>query len=101
MTTPVPAEPLEGLRPPDEGPVVRERVTRKKMAFWDRVKFLLLFAVAWFAIVWASMADDPILPFRDALRLQLSSRTGIVIMTLFALELLRQVHFLISEHVAW
>src|SRR5690349_11758617 len=100
MSTPVPTESLEGLRPPDEGPRERERSTRKKLPLWDRVKFLLLFTVAWFALVWAAMADDPILPFQDALRLQVRSAKGITIMVLFGLELLRQLHFLVSEHAS-
>src|SRR5689334_23491979 len=98
MTTPVPAEQLEGLRPPDEVPRERERSTRKKLPMWDRVKFLLLFALAWFALVWSSMADNPILPFQDAVREMLRSGKGITIMVLFGLEVLRQLHFLISEH---
>ncbi len=102
MTAPAPTDPVvEGLRPPDEGPDAQVRTYRKRMAFWDRIKFLLLFAIAWFAVVWASMADDPILPFNDALRQELRSKTGITIMVLFGLELLRQLHFLISEHASW
>jgi ATP-dependent Zn protease len=101
MTTPVPAEPLEGLRPPDQGPAERERTTRKKLPLWDRVKFLLLFAVAWFALVWTSMADNPILPFQDAMYELARSGKGIAIMVLAALEVLRQLHYLISEHVSW
>jgi ATP-dependent Zn protease len=92
------AEPLEGLRPPDEGPRERERGTRKKLPLWDRVKFLLLFVLAWFALVWAAMADNPILPFEDALREQVRSGSGITITVLVGIELLRQLHFLISEH---
>jgi cell division protease FtsH len=101
MSTPVPTESLEGLRPPDEGPTQRERSTRKKLPIWDRVKFLLLFTLAWFALVWAAMADDPILPFQDALRLQVRSTKGITIMVLFGIEVLRQLHYLVSEHVSW
>ena len=101
MTAPVPTESPEGLRPPDEGPRERDRTTRKRLPFWDRVKFLLLFTVAWFALVWASMADNPILPFVDALRDQLRSGKGIALMVLAGIEVLRQLHFLISEHVSW
>jgi cell division protease FtsH len=101
MTTPVPTEPLEGLRPPDEGPRNRERTTRKKLPLWDRVKFLLLFVLAWFALVWTSMADNPILPFQDAMRELAQSGKGIAIIVLFAIEVLRQLHYLISEHASW
>jgi hypothetical protein len=91
---------MEGLRPPDEVPPPPERTTRKRLPIWDRVKFLLLFAVAWFALVWSAMADNPILPFQDALRERLRSGSGITLMALFGLELLRQAHFLVSEHAA-
>src|SRR5690242_1121910 len=101
MSTPVPTESLEGLRPPDEGPRERERSTRKKLPLWDRIKFLLLFTVAWFALVWTSMADNPILPFRDAVWAQLHSGKGIAILVLAGIEVLRQLHYLISEHVSW
>ncbi|WP_436521145.1 AAA family ATPase [Actinoplanes sp. HUAS TT8] len=92
---------MEGLRPPDEGPVVRERVTRKRLAFWDRVKFLLLFTLAFFALVWTDMADNPLLPFRDALYERVRSGTGITIMVLAGIEVLRQLHYVISEHASW
>ncbi|GIE85277.1 AAA family ATPase [Actinoplanes regularis] len=92
---------MEGLRPPDEVPVVSERVTRKRLPLWDRVKFLLLFAVAFFALVWTDMADNPLLPFQDAMYERLHSGSGIAIGVLAGLEVLRQIHYLISEHSAW
>jgi cell division protease FtsH len=91
---------VEGLRPPDEGPQERTRTTRKKLPFWDRIKFLVLFAVAWFALVWAAMADNPILSFEDAMREQLTSGSGITILVLAGIEILRQLHYLVSEHVS-
>jgi cell division protease FtsH len=92
--------PLEGLRPPDEGPGERVRTTRKKLPIWDRIKFLILFVIAWFALVWAAMADNPILPFEDALRENLYSGAGITIMVLAGIEILRQLHYLVSEHAS-
>ncbi|MFI5952281.1 AAA family ATPase [Cryptosporangium sp. NPDC051539] len=91
-------ETVEGLRPPEAGPGERVRETRKRLPLWDRIKFLALFAVAWFALVWAAMADNPILPFDDALRAELRAGAGLALMVLFGLELLRQIHFLVSEH---
>jgi len=44
------------------------------------------------------MANDPILPFADAARIEL--RSGLWVIILAGLELLRQAHFLISEHWA-
>jgi cell division protease FtsH len=100
MTAPMETAP-EGLRPPDEGPGGRERVTRKKLPLWDRVKFLLLFTLAWFALVWTDMADNPLLTFQDAMYERVRSGTGITIMVLAGIEVLRQLHYLISEHVSW
>jgi cell division protease FtsH len=98
MTT-APTEPVEGLRPPDEVPRP-ERQTRKPLAPWDRVKFLLLFTVVWFFLVWARMADNPLLPFVDAVREQLRATWGLVVLALAGLEVLRQLHYLVSEHSA-
>ncbi|GAA0252250.1 AAA family ATPase [Cryptosporangium japonicum] len=91
---------VEGLRPPETGPREQVRTTRKKLPFWDRVKFLLLFTLVWFALVWAAMADNPLLPFADANRLQLQSGTGITILVLAGVEVLRQLHYLVSEHAS-
>ena len=38
------ATPPEGLRPPGEHRATRTGATRKPMALWDRVKFLILLA---------------------------------------------------------
>ncbi len=86
----------EGLRPPDQGPDNRDKPTRPKLKLWDRIKFLLLFTVVFFLLVWASMADNPILPFVDALRMQVRSSAWLLVLA--GVELLRQIHFLISEH---
>ncbi|MFG1922559.1 AAA family ATPase [Cryptosporangium sp. NPDC048952] len=91
---------LEGLRPPETGPREQERTTRKKLPVWDRIKFLLLFTLVWFALVWAAMADNPLLPFQDANRLQVQSGTGIAILVLAGIEVLRQLHYLVSEHAS-
>jgi cell division protease FtsH len=79
---------------PDSPP--RPRETRKRLHVWERVKFTLLLTLLWLSLVWASMADDPLLPFRDAAREQL--RSGRWVFVLLGAEILRQAHFLISEH---
>lgn len=84
----------EGLTPPDEHPAPK-RETRKRMTLWDRVKLLVLFALAWFVIVWSAMADNPLLPFVDAMRIHLVESQWLL--WLFGAEALRQVHFLVSE----
>jgi ATP-dependent Zn protease len=93
-TTPPP----EGLTPPDEPPHGGKEPTRKPMSIWARVRLIALFLLAWFVIVWASMADDPILPFRDAAIIQLYDSQWLLWLT--AAEIVRQVHFLISEKSA-
>jgi ATP-dependent Zn protease len=75
-----------------------DRSTRKPLAWWDRVKFLFLLLGGFAALVWGTMANDPILPFREAL-IQ-TARSGAWVLGLVAFELLRQIHFFISEHWA-
>ena len=75
-----------------------ERPTRKPLPIWDRVKFLLLLVLLWFVLVWSVMASNPLVGFVDAMRIEVTS--GGWVFALIALELIRQVHFLISEHWA-
>jgi cell division protease FtsH len=94
----------EGLRPPGDAPHPDDRPTRKPLAPWDRVKYLLLLTLIWFVLVWAAMADNPLLPFADAMREQ--AREALWVFVLGGLELLRQIHFFISErssryHLFW
>jgi ATP-dependent Zn protease len=65
------------------------------MPLWHRVRLLLLFAVAWLVIVWAAMADNPLLPFVDAARIHLRDSQWLI--WLAGLELLRQLHYLLGE----
>ncbi|HEY3007805.1 MAG TPA: AAA family ATPase [Micromonosporaceae bacterium] len=90
--------PVEGLRPPDEQPRDDSRPTRKPLPMWDRLKFILGIVVVWFVLVWASMAENPLLQnqFAEANRVQLQRRPWLLV--LLGLEILRQLHFLISEH---
>jgi ATP-dependent Zn protease len=97
MTTPAAPE-HEGLAPPDTPPHGKEADTRKPMPFWDRIRLLLLFGFSWLIIVWASMADNPLLPFVDAVRIQLVDSQWLLWLT--GLELLRQIHFFVSERWA-
>ncbi|MDQ1710306.1 MAG: cell division protease FtsH, partial [Frankiaceae bacterium] len=76
----------------------QERRTRKPLGFWDRSKFLILLTLLWFVLVWAAMADNALLPFGDAARLQVRSSAWILV--LGAVEAVRQIHFFISEHSA-
>ncbi|MFI0444995.1 AAA family ATPase [Actinomadura sp. 6N118] len=88
----------EGLRPPDDTPHGDMAATRKKQSLWDRVRYLLLLTLLWFVLVWAAMADNPLLPFVDAMREQATAASWVFV--LLGLELVRQVHFFVSERWA-
>ncbi|GAB2818976.1 AAA family ATPase [Actinocorallia aurea] len=81
----------EASAPPERerGPV------RKRMALFDRVKYLLLLTVIWFVLVWAAMADNPLLPFDDAARERHASSAWLY--AIAVVELVRQTHYLLSE----
>jgi cell division protease FtsH len=96
--TMAPAGSPEGLRPPDGRPRDDDRPTRKPLPLWDRIKFLLLLILIWFILVWSAMAANPLIGFSDAVRIE--ARSGLWVFVLIGLELLRQIHFLISEHWA-
>jgi cell division protease FtsH len=104
MTAPASEPAHEGLTPPGEPPHAAQGPTRKRMAWWDRVRLLLLFVLAWLVVVWASMADNPLLPFADAVRIQVVESQWLL--WLAGADLVRQVHFLVSErwsryHLFW
>ena len=91
--------PPPGGPPPGSGrPVEADRLTRKPLPLWDRIKFLILLTLLWFVLVWSVMADNPIVGFSDAMRIEVRSAWWVFL--LLGLELLRQIHFLISEHSA-
>jgi cell division protease FtsH len=71
--------------------------TRKRLAPWDRIKFLLLLVLVWWILVWAAMGN-PTMSFRDALLTEV--RSGAWVFVLMGLEAIRQIHYLISEHWA-
>jgi cell division protease FtsH len=83
----------EGGRPREE-----DILTRRRIPIWDRIKWLVLLAVIWLLLVWALMADNQIMGFADAVRIQV--RLGTWVFVLAGLEVVHQVHFLISEHSA-
>ena len=74
-------------------------LTRRRLAPWDRLKFLIALAIAWFLVVWYQMSANIDLPFTDAARLQLQVRSGIGrwLILLFAVELVRQLSYLLAE----
>jgi ATP-dependent Zn protease len=68
------------------------------LSFYDRIKFLLFFTGVFFILVWADMAGDETLGFRQAVINSSYQRWWIF--PLAAIEALRQTHFLISELAA-
>ena len=89
----------EGLAPPGTlpgRPVDADRLTRKPLPLWDRIKFLVMLALIWLILTWSVMANDPLVGFSDAVRIEV--RTGWWVFVLAGLEVIRQIHFLISEH---
>jgi len=75
-----------------------DRKTRVHLSFYDRIKFLLFFTIIFFVLVWADMAGDEALSFEKALANSAYQRWWIF--PLFAIEAIRQTHFLISELAA-
>jgi ATP-dependent Zn protease len=83
----------EGGRPREE-----DILTRRKISLWDRSKWLLLLVLIWLLLVWSLMANDPLVGFVDAARIEVN--VGWWVFVLIGLELIHQLHFFISEHSA-
>ena len=88
----------EGVSPPEVRPRHDERRTRKPLAFWDRIKFLLLLVLIWVILLWSALINDPGIPFSDGVRIEVRAAAWVIVLA--GLEALRQIHFLISEHWA-
>ncbi|HET8738151.1 MAG TPA: AAA family ATPase [Acidimicrobiia bacterium] len=73
--------------------------TRRKADTWDRIKFLILLLLIMGAMIMSS-PDLGFLGFGDVLRHYFQTTAGRVLATLFGLEVLRQIHYLISERSA-
>jgi cell division protease FtsH len=76
-----------------------DRLTRKPLGLWDRIRLILLFAGAWAVLFWAALAQfDPQISTQEAANQTLRSYWWVL--ALAGLELLRQIHYLISERSA-
>jgi len=82
-----------GGRPREE-----DVLTRRKLSFWDRSKWLILLVAIWLILVWTLMGNNPLIGFLDACRIQ--ARIGAWVFVLMGLELIHQIHFFISERSA-
>jgi cell division protease FtsH len=73
-----------------------ERITRKRMPLWDRIKFLLLFVLLFWFFVWSEYSDaNPFNTVGDAI--DETARSKWPLFVLAGMELVRQLHYLVSE----
>lgn len=70
--------------------------TRRKADTWDRIKFLILLTVITVAVV-GSQVQPPFVTLSAALKDFFGTSVGRIIGILFALEVVRQIHYYISE----
>ena len=80
---------------PQGRPRDTDRSVRVHLTIYDRTKFVSLFAVVFFILVWAAMADNPLLNFGDSVNQVARQRWWLFV--LIAIEVVRQVHFGLSE----
>jgi cell division protease FtsH len=92
----------EGLPPPGGRPRDDDRLTRKRLPLWDRIKLLLMLAILWMVLVWTVIAREPperfTTAFADAWRTEVRSAWWLLIV--MGLEVIRQIHFIVSERWA-
>ncbi len=75
-----------------------DRKTRVHLSVYDRTKFLLLFALTFFVLAWASMADNPLLSFSDAVFKTADEKVWLLVLA--GIEIIRQIHFALAELLA-
>jgi cell division protease FtsH len=76
----------------------REPRTRRPMFLADRFKVLALLAVFLFLCIAYEKSDTPIMSWGDAARDQIRAKRWVFVLA--GLEVVRQVHYVISEHSA-
>lgn len=81
------------------------RVTRRKLDPWDRMKILVLLGLVIVAGV-GSQVNPPFVTLNDAFAEFTATAFGAIVVTLFALEIVRQIHYAIAErapgyHAFW
>lgn len=75
------------------------RTTRRRTDTWDRIKFLILLVIIMLASILSS-SDLGFLSFGEVVANYFQTTAGRVLLTLFGLEVIRQIHYLISEKSA-
>lgn len=97
-----------GLPEYGSGPVVSplhgrrdnpDRLTRKPLVFWDRVKILLFLGSCFFVLLWAQAAGNRELDVVEAEQAAAATGIGQILLVLIVLEALRQIHFVLAEQV--
>lgn len=79
-------------------PREQERRTRRKLSVWDRSKYLLLLAALFGFFWWQKLDGNPIKSSSDAYWETVQQQFWVIV--LLALEVVRQIHFVIAEHWA-
>ncbi len=74
-----------------------DRSTRKPLDWWDRVKLECLWLILLGLVFWSTVATNPIEPVGDALYNSLFTAPGAFLTMLAVLELVRQIHFVLTE----
>ncbi|MSZ01855.1 MAG: ATPase, partial [Actinobacteria bacterium] len=75
-----------------------DRKTRVHLSVYDRTKFLMLFTLTFFVLAWASMADNPLLSFNDAIVKTADEKLWLLVLA--GVEIVRQIHFILAELLA-
>ncbi|MGD0811778.1 MAG: hypothetical protein ABSA91_19030 [Acidimicrobiales bacterium] len=76
--------------------VVPGRETRKPRTLWVRSRLLILMAAVWGILFWYALSSDPLISARDGLIITWNTKWWLTV--LFCAELVRQAHYIISEH---
>lgn len=74
-----------------------DRVTRKPLAPFDRLKLLILWLGLWLMQIWAAVVDNPLQTLNDAAYYVTSAGVGRLLIFLVLIEGVRQFHFVIAE----
>ncbi|MBX6391498.1 MAG: AAA family ATPase [Frankia sp.] len=72
------------------------RPVRKKLALWDRVKFLILLGGLFTFVVAAEVSGNPLMTWPDAISIQAESSWWLL--ALIGVEIVRQLHMFVGEH---
>ena len=76
--------------------VVQGWERRKPRSLWMRSRLLILMAAIWGILFWYNLSSDPLISARDGLILTWNAKWWLAV--LFGAELVRQAHYIISEH---